>query len=243
MHGTFVAVQAGDARDQRVGGFRRCLEDCGSFLRGLDRTLPAVDRAAGPEDVDAGGEAFLDDRPADALGLLGAGEDAIDRDDAHSRHPPEDVRAPDRRGDDQRADRLVKHGEPDRDAGQHGHDAEHDLRAERGVDRARRPPGRRRACGSRRAKMTSAATVTQAHQRWMKWIRYGSWVSAKSAPFDQSTPSGKRRPCMVGQSLATWPALSPATQAPKRSCTNRTASVATAAPVRRAGRSSPVRAS
>ena len=30
----------------------------------------------------------------------------------------------------------------------------------------------------RRAKTTSNATTTHAHQRWTKWIRKGSWVSA-----------------------------------------------------------------
>ena len=37
-------------------------------------------------------------------------------------------------------DRLVKRGEPDRDARQHGQDAEQDLRPERGVDRDRGRP-------------------------------------------------------------------------------------------------------
>ena len=80
-----------------------------------------------------------------------------------------DVRAPGGRGDEQRADRLVQRGEPERDAGQHGGDAEQDLDAERRVDGDRR---RGRSSGrTRRAKTTSAATATHAHQRWMKWIR------------------------------------------------------------------------
>ena len=108
---------------------------------------------------------------ADALRLLGAGEDAVDGDDAHAVLAPEHMRAPDGRGDDQRADGLMQRCEPDRDAGQHREDAEEDLRSEGRMDRDRtpaRPPSSGRI---RRAKMTSAATATQAHQRWMKWMR------------------------------------------------------------------------
>ena len=74
-----------------------------------------------------------------------------------------------------------------------------------------------------RAKTTSAATTTQAHQRWRKWSRNGSLVSAKPTPAAPVEPSGIERPCISGQSLATWPALRPATQAPSSSWTNRMA--------------------
>jgi len=48
------------------------------------------------------------------------------------------MRAPHGRSEQQRADRLVKRGEPDRDARQHGEDAEQNLGAERRVDGDRR---------------------------------------------------------------------------------------------------------
>ena len=80
------------------------------------------------------------------------------------------VRAPDGRGDQQRAGRLVKDGEPDRDARQDREDAEDDLGAERRVDRDRRGP-RAFDLATLRAKSTSTATTTQAHQRCMKWSR------------------------------------------------------------------------
>ena len=50
--------------------------------------MPAVDRAARAQDVDAGGEALLDDRTADALGFFVIGEDAVNRDDAHAGFRP-----------------------------------------------------------------------------------------------------------------------------------------------------------
>ena len=84
----FVAVQAGNARDQGVGGFGPRLEDCGHLVRCLDRALPPIDRVARSEHIDAGGEAFLDNGPSNPLRLLGARENAVYRDDAHALRLP-----------------------------------------------------------------------------------------------------------------------------------------------------------
>src|SRR5688500_6398509 len=83
-----VAVQGGDPGDQRIGQSGGGLEDRGDLVGGLDRALPAVDRAARAEDVDAGVEAFLDHLAADALRFVGVGEDRVDRDDGHGTRLP-----------------------------------------------------------------------------------------------------------------------------------------------------------
>ncbi len=122
-------MRAISASTRRIAG----LEDGGDFVGRLDRALPAIDRADGAEDVDAGGEPFLDRDAADAFGLLGIGEHRIDRDDAHAA-AAEHVRAPYGRGEQQRAGRLVEHREPDGDARDDGENAKDDLGAEGRVD-------------------------------------------------------------------------------------------------------------
>ena len=72
--GDFVAVEVGDAGDEGVGSLDRRLEQGRDFRGLLDLALPAVDRVAGAEDVDAGGEFFVDDGSADALRFVGVGE-------------------------------------------------------------------------------------------------------------------------------------------------------------------------
>ena len=99
---------------------------------------------------------------------------------ASSAAPPQRMRAPRRRRDQQRADQLVQHGEPQRDA-------------RSAPWRCRAGSACRRRCGSRSrlrarprlaacgASTTSTATTTQAHQRWRKWSRKGS-CSQRHAP-------------------------------------------------------------
>ena len=65
-------------------------------------------------------------------------KDGVDGDDAHDCGLPSTLRAPGDGGDDQRANRLVKHGEDDIHAAHDGGDAEQDLGAERRVDGLRR---------------------------------------------------------------------------------------------------------
>src|SRR4051812_19891595 len=77
-----VAVQLGEAANERVGQVGASLEQSGDFLRLLDFALPAIDGMAGAEDVRAGGESLFDEGSADAPRFLPGGEGGVDGDDA-----------------------------------------------------------------------------------------------------------------------------------------------------------------
>ena len=111
------------------------------------------------------------------------------------------MRAPGGGGDDQRADRLVEHGEamfmplitvamPSR------------IWVPKAAWMA--IEARRSSGFTRRAKITSAATTTQAHQRWRKWMQEGIVGQREAArPATSRCRPGTSLPCISGQSLAT----------------------------------------
>ena len=144
------------------------------------------------------------------------------------------MRAPHGRGDQQRAGRLVEHREPKRDS-------RHDRQRCRAGFACRTPRGWRskRAAAldvfTLRANRTRSGDDDPGPPAVEEMEQKGSCVSGEAGPRDQSIPSGTKWPFISGQLLETWPARKPATQAPSRSWTNKTASVMAPA-VSRAGR-------
>ena len=117
--------------------------------------------------------------------------------------PPQFVRAPHGRRDEQRAGRLVEDREPDRDAREHGEDAEDDLRAERRVDRdrgGRAPSTLRHLAGEDDQHGDHDPRPPAVHEVEQEEV-VGHREAA--APCDQSIPSGTKWPSMSGQVLET----------------------------------------
>src|SRR5688572_1707444 len=164
-------MQRLDAGAQRSRQLGRRLEQRGHFLAALDRALPAIDRGAGREDVDARRQPLAQHGLGDAPGIGGAGEGRPQQSDvAHRRRPaacaPHVVAAtssaPTNWWSAARVMSMPLHtvAMPSR------------ICTPKALWMA--IEARRSMARTWRASEISPATATHAHQRWTKWTIAGS---------------------------------------------------------------------